>query len=150
MDQLDVKASKFQLILTIALGIFFVPAGLGMVATNIMGGIKPVPVIIGLLLLVSFAAVAMLYLRGRGFSVASFNDQGLTRNDGRTFEWANLGRVVDKMTVQPGSAVKKLWRTEIQFNDGSAAWLIPGKVANHKEVNAFVSNLSCERVSEDA
>lgn len=134
----------------IVLGVFFVPGGLVLILTSVLGGFKLVPLMIGTLLLLSFAAVAMLYYRGQRLSITSFNDQGLTRNDGRKFAWVNLGRVVDKMRVEPGSARKKLWRTEIQFKDGSSAWLIPAKVVNFDEVNAFITNLPCERVTEDA
>jgi len=150
VNQLTVKASKVQLILIIILGVFFVSIGLGMIVTSILGGFKLVPLVIGMLMLACFAAVVMLYLRGQRLSVTSFNDQGLTRNDGRKFVWENLGRVVDKMRIEPGTSKKSLWRTEIQFKDGSTAWLIPSKVVNFEEVNAFVTGLPCERVMEDA
>jgi hypothetical protein len=36
---------------------------------------------------------------------------------------------------------KMLWRTEIQFKDGSVAWLIPSKVVDFQEVFDFVNQL---------
>jgi hypothetical protein len=43
-------------------------------------------------------------------------------------------RVVDKVRVRNGR--KYLWRTEIQFTNGEAAWLIPSKIRNNGEVTA--------------
>jgi hypothetical protein len=54
------------------------------------------------------------------------------------------------MAIKPGSNKKRLWRTEIQFTDGSSAWLIPSKVRNFDEVYAYVAGLRCEHVQEDA
>jgi hypothetical protein len=82
--------------------------------------------------------------------VKGFTADGLNRNDGKEFAWTGLNRVVDKMAIKPGSEKKRLWRTEIQFNDGSTAWLIPSKVSNFDEVYAYVSALKCEHVQEDA
>lgn len=131
------------------LGVILVPLSLGILFMGVRSGIKTVPVALGIILLITFAAVVLLYLKGRGKSVTSFTESGLSRNDGKVFLWSNLRRVVDKMANR--SATRKgLWRTEIQFSDGSSAWIIPSKIANYDEVRAFVRGLNCEHAQEDA
>lgn len=144
MSQLIVKTSKLPFILAGLLGIFFVPAGLWNLVRGILSGFKPVPVILGILLLVSFAGVLWLVLRGYSNSVKYFTDEGLKRNDGKQFAWADLSRVVNQIRFNPTLNRKMLWRTEIQFKEGTSAWLIPSKVANFQEVSEFVANLPCE------
>lgn len=43
------------------------------------------------------------------------------------------------------SNIKVIRRTEIQFKNGEAAWLIPAKVSNYREVSQYVDNLPCEQ-----
>lgn len=57
MSRLEVKTSKLQLVLAILLGIFFVPLGLVSLAGGLSRGFRTVPVAIGLMMLVMFAAV---------------------------------------------------------------------------------------------
>ena len=114
------------------------------------GGLKPVPLAIGALLFVTFVVVLWLYFRGHRRTVARFTPLGLRRNDGREFAWSGLNRIVDKMAIKPGSQRKRLWRTEIQFTDGSSAWLIPSKISNFDEVYSHLKGLQCEHVQEDA
>jgi hypothetical protein len=148
MGNLIVKASKFPLIVTALLGIFFVLGGFGMIVNGLLGRFQIVPIALGALLILMFGLVFMLFNRGKGRSVREFTDSGLTRNDGTTLAWSDLARVVDKMTVlsngRPG-----LWRTEVQFGSGSA-WLIPSKVANWSEVRSYVDQLSCPHDQENA
>ena len=80
--------------------------------------------------------------------VRSFSDEGLVRNDGQSFAWAELYRVVDRVRVRNGR--KYLWRTEIQFHSGESAWLIPSKIRNYGEVAALVSRLRCEHTEVPA
>jgi hypothetical protein len=132
-------------------GIIVAVLMIGLVLTMISsGGLKLVPLMIGSLLSISFLAALWLYLRGHRKTVKHFTDIGLSRNDGRDFAWSGLSRVVDKMAIKPGSQDRLLWRTEIQFNDGSSAWLIPSKVSNFDEVYAYIGGLQCEHVQEDA
>jgi hypothetical protein len=150
MNQLQVISSKFQMYLIAALAVFFIPVGLGLLVSSILGGFKIVPLGIGLLMLATFVGVVWMFIRGHRRSIKVFDDHGLSRNDGRKFAWSGLSRVVNKMRIKPGSEKRRLWRTEIQFNDGSSAWLIPSKVSNYSEVSAFVSGLQCEHIQEDA
>lgn len=145
MNRLEVKTSKLQLVLAAMLGLLFVPLGLASLAGGLAGGFKVVPVALGLLMLCAFAAVMWLARRGHARSVRYFSDEGLVRNDGRSFAWADLSRVVDQIRVTSlAHGTKAVWRTEIQFGDGESAWLIPTKVGNYAEVSEFVRRLPCE------
>jgi len=145
MSRLEVKTSKLQLVLAVLLGLFFVPLGLASLAGGLSRGFRIVPVAIGLLMLVMFAAVMWLVRRGHAMSVRYFSDEGLVRNDGRSFAWADLCRVVDQYRVTSlAHGTKAVWRTEIQFRNGESAWLIPPKVGNYAEVSEFVRRLPCE------
>ena len=145
MSRLEVKTSKLQLVLTVLLGLFFVPLGLVSLTGGLSRGFRIVPVAIGLMMLVMFAAVLWLARRGHARSVRYFSDEGLVRNDGRSFSWADLRRVVDQIRITSlAHGTNAVWRTEIQFRNGESAWLIPTKVGNYAEVSEFVRRLPCE------
>ena len=149
MNRLEVRASKTTFVLIILLGLFFVPMGLLNLLGGLLKGFKVVPLGIGLMCLVLFAVVVWLVLRGHRKSVRYLSEEGLVRNDGRSFSWSELSRVVDKTRIRP-SGRKTIWRTEIRFKDGEAAWLIPMKVTNYAEVVRRVDSLPCEHAEERA
>jgi len=99
---------------------------------------------IGLAMLLIFGVVLWLFRRAYVRSVKYFSNEGLVRNDGRKFSWTELSRVVDKIKINRVTAVKSLWRTEIEFKDGQSAWLLPMKIANYAEVYDLVRKLPCE------
>jgi hypothetical protein len=66
------------------------------------------------------------------------------RNDGRSFAWDGLERVVDRVRLNRITGVKFIWRTEIQFKNGESAWLLPTKISNFPEVYELVGSLPCE------
>jgi hypothetical protein len=70
------------------------------------------------------------------------------RNDGRSYDWADLTGVVDKVRVRHGR--KYVWRIEIHFTNGESAWLIPSKVTNYGEAAALVGRLRCEHTEVTA
>ncbi|HVQ37292.1 MAG TPA: hypothetical protein VMS31_07160 [Pyrinomonadaceae bacterium] len=145
MNTLEVRTSKLQLILAILLGLFFVPVGLLSLANGLSKGFAPLPLGLGFLMLVAYGAVIWLIRRGHANSVRYFTDQGLARNDGKTFAWADLNLVVNQIRITSVAHNNKaLWRTEIQFKDGEAAWVIPSKVSNFAEVREFIRKLPCE------
>ena len=145
MNRLEVKTSRLQFVLAALLGLFFVPLGLLSLANGLSKGFEVVPVGIGLMMLAVFAAVMWLVRRGHARSVRYFSDEGLVRNDGRSFAWADLSRVVDQIRITSlAHGTKAIWRTEIQFRNGESAWLIPTKVGNYPEVSEFVRRLPCE------
>lgn len=145
MNQLDVKKSKSSLILTGLLGLILVPLGLVNLIMGLSNGFQMVQFGLGLMILITYIAVVLLILRAQGKSVKHFSDDGVTRNDGRSFSWADLSRVVNQIRItSTAHGTKSLWRTEIQFKNGESAWLLPTKISNWDEVNNFVNNLPCE------
>jgi hypothetical protein len=143
VNQLEVRADKLTLVLVILLGLFFVPMGLALLTS---AGIARAA--IGLVCLMLFGVVVWLVRRGHKKSVRRFSAEGLVRNDGQSFAWPELCRVVDRVRVRNGR--KYLWRTEIQFNNGASAWLIPSKIRNYGEVAALVRGLPCEHTEVTA
>lgn len=145
MNRLEVKASKATFVLLILLGLFFIPMGLVSLLNGFLKGFNIVPFGIGLMCLILFGVVVWLILRGHGKSVKYFSDEALVRNDGRSFAWADLSRVVNQFRITSlAHQTKTIWRTEIQFRNGESAWLIPTKISNYREVNEFVRKLPCE------
>ena len=149
MNRLEVKASKTTFVLVGLLGLFFVPMGLACLLMGLQKGFNVGPFGIGLMCLILFAVVVWLVLRGHGKSVRYLSEEGLVRNDGRSFSWSELSRVVDKVRVRPTGG-KSIWRTEIRFKDGESAWVIPMKVSNYAEVGPLVNSLPCEHAEERA
>ncbi|HEX8456211.1 MAG TPA: hypothetical protein VF656_02725 [Pyrinomonadaceae bacterium] len=147
MNRLEVKASKVPFVLVILLGLFFVPLGLANLFMGLLKGFNIAQFGLGLMLLVLFAVIVWLVLRAHGRSVKHLSEEGLVRNDGRSFSWSELSRVVDKVRVRP-SGRKTIWRTEIRFKDGDSAWVIPAKVSNYDEVISLVAGLPCEHTEE--
>ncbi|HKS28120.1 MAG TPA: hypothetical protein VJS44_09885 [Pyrinomonadaceae bacterium] len=145
MNRLDVKTSKLSFILVILLGLFLVPLSLMNLMNGLLKGFAPVPLGLGLMMLVIYGAVVWLVRRGHAKSVKYFSAEGLVCNDGRSFRWAELSRVVNQIRIDPARGNRKLlWRTEIQFKNGESAWLLPTKVSNFREVSEYVNNLPCE------
>jgi hypothetical protein len=145
MKHLEVKTNKLSFILMIVLGIIFVPLSLLMMVNGLLNGFKIVPIAIGLMMLIIFGAVLWLIRRGHSKTVKYFSDDGLTRNDGRNFAWADLSGVVNQVRITSvAHGTKSLWRTEIHFKNGEAAWLLPTKISNLVEVREFVHRLPCE------
>jgi hypothetical protein len=141
--QLEVRASKLTLVLVILLGLFFVPMALAVLDIGIAHAA------IGVVCLILFGVVVWLVRRGHKKSVRRFFEEGLLRNDGQSFAWADLSRVVNKARVRRYGG-KQLWRIEIQFRNGESAWLIPSKISNYREAAALVSSLPCEHTEVPA
>lgn len=145
MNQLEVKKSRSSLILAGLLGLILVPLGLGSLIMGLSNGFQMVQFGLGLMVLIAYIAVILIVVRAQGKSVRYFSAAGLTRNDGRSFSWADLSRVVNQFRItSTAHGTKSIWRTEIQFKSGESAWLLPTKISNWDEVNNFVNNLPCE------
>jgi hypothetical protein len=143
MNQMEVKASKLPFALVILLGLFFVPMGLVSLLIGLLKGLTIAPLGIGVMSLIMFGGIVWVIRRGHKRSVKYFSEEGLVRNDGRSFSWTDLSRVVVKIWIRPTGG-KRLWRTEIQFKNGESAWVIPTKVSNYGEVAELISSLPCE------
>ncbi|MDX6693073.1 MAG: hypothetical protein QOF02_676 [Blastocatellia bacterium] len=144
---LEVKIRKLQFILIVLLGLFMVPLGSLLLIRELSKGSKlaPAMLLIGLMPLIAYGAVAWLFRRGHVKSVKYFSREGLVRNDGKSFAWTDLSRVVDRIRLNRETNFKGLWRTEIQFKNGESAWLLPTKISNFPEVYELVRSLPCEQ-----
>ena len=144
--RLEVKTRGLQFVSLILLGLFMVPLGSTLVIGELAKGVRlaPARLLIGIAPLAIYGVVVWLFRRAYVKSVKFFSDDGLVRNDGRGFAWAGLSRVVDRVRLNRTNGVKFIWRTEIQFQDGESAWLLPTKISNFAEVYELVRGLPCE------
>lgn len=144
--RLEVKTRSLQFAMLILLGLFMVPLGTLLLIGELSKGsrLAPAPLAVGLAPLAAYGAVVWLFRRAHVRSVKYFSDDGLVRNDGRSLAWADLGRVVDRIKLNRVTGIKYIWRTEIHFNNGDSAWLLPTKIGNLPEVYELVSTLPCE------
>jgi hypothetical protein len=144
--RLEVKTIDRQFIALVLLGLFMVPLGSLLLISELSKGsqLAPAMLVIGLLPLIMCGGVTWLFRRAYVKSVRYFSDEGLVRNDGRSFAWTDLSRVVDRIRLNRVTNFKGLWRTEIQFKNGESAWLLPTKISNFREVHELVRSLPCE------
>jgi uncharacterized integral membrane protein len=147
--KVEVNNSKSQVLLLVLLGLVFVPLGVLSVLNGLLSGLEVVPLGIGMMCLLIFGFVLWIVLRAYRRSIKYLTQESLTRNDGRTFSWSELSKVVNKVRLRP-SGKKFIWRTEIQFQDGGSAWIIPSKVSNYAEIDNLVRSLPCEHTEERA
>ena len=148
MNRLEVKTSKVTLVCAVLLGLIIVPLALGNIYQAISRGRMVAPLLIGVPLLALLGAVLWIARKGHLRSVKCFTEDGLMRNDGRTFAWTDLSGVVDQIHRRRGMSGDFVWRTEIQFKNGESAWLIPRKIANYRDVCTYVDSLPCEHTSK--
>lgn len=143
--RLEVKTGGLQFAAMVLLGFLMVPLGaLLLVGELSKGSISPARLAVGFAPLAVYGAVAWLFRRAYVRSVKYFSDGGLVRNDGRSFAWAELSRVVNRIRLNRVTGIKYIWRIEIQFKNGDSAWLLPTKIGNFHEVGKLVGNLPCE------
>ncbi|HKP14117.1 MAG TPA: hypothetical protein VJZ91_18490 [Blastocatellia bacterium] len=144
--RLEVKTRGLQFAMLVLLGLFMVPLGALLLIGELSKGsrLSPARLAVGFAPLAAYGAVAWLFRRAHVRSVKYFSDGGLVRNDGRGFAWAELSRVVNRIRLNRVTGVKYIWRTEIQFKSGDAAWLLPTKIGNFREVYELVGSLPCE------
>lgn len=147
MNRLDVRTSRMHTVAVVVLGIILVPLIVMNLVLGVSGGINPVQLGIGALMLATYASVLALVRRGRSRSVKYFSEQGLECNDGRFLPWTELERVVHQ--IRTVSNQKRLWRTEIHFRGGHAAWVLPMRVQNYGEVSSFLRRLPCEQAEQE-
>jgi hypothetical protein len=144
--RLEVETRGLQFAAVVLLGLFMVPLGVLLLIGELSKGARlaPARLAVGFAPLAAYGAVAWLFRRAHVRSVRYFSDEGLVRNDGRSFAWADLGRVVNRIRLNRVTGIKYVWRIEIQFKDGDAAWLLPTKIGNFPEVYKLVGSLPCE------
>ncbi|MGB8508979.1 MAG: hypothetical protein WCD76_11275 [Pyrinomonadaceae bacterium] len=145
-ERLAVKTLNRQFVSLILLAIIMVPLGSLLFISELAKGSKlaPAMLLIGLTTLIMFGVVVWLFRRGYLKSVKYFSDAGLVCNDGKSFAWTDLSRVVDRTRHNRATNFKGIWRIEIQFKNGESAWLLPTKISNFSEVHDLVRSLPCE------
>lgn len=144
--RLEVKTLNRQFIALVLVGLFMVPLGSLLLISDLSKGSKlaPTMLMVGCAPLIMFGVIVWLFRRAYVKSIRYFSDEGLVRNDGRSFAWTDLSRVVDRIRLNRVTNFKGLWRTEIQFKNGESAWLLPTKISNFPEVHELVRSLPCE------
>jgi len=150
MNRLDVETSKLQPMAAVVAGVVMVPIALLSLASGVMRGFAPMPLVMGALMLAMFGALVALVRWGGRKSIRYLTEEGMERGDGRWLPWTDLERVVRKIRVKPGTNTKAIWRTEIWFKNGESAWLLPLRARNFEEVNELVGTLPCEHTEKRA
>lgn len=141
MDTLIVRRSNLDFILLFLFGLFFIPGGLFFMILGVIDRFQPVFILMGFMLWGCFAGLLILILRAYLKSVKYLTNEGLTRNDGRSFMWSELTRVEKKSMGARRMGGTAVWRTETHFRDGSVAWLISSKANNFEEINDFLQRM---------
>jgi len=149
MNRLDVETSKLQPTMAVVAGVIMVPIGLLSLASGVMRGFAPMPLVMGVLMLAMYGALVALVRWGGRKSIRYLTEEGMERGDGRWLPWTELERVVNQIRVRPGTGSKAIWRTEIWFKNGESAWLLPLRVRNFPEVFQLVSTLPCEHTEKN-
>jgi hypothetical protein len=144
--RLEVKTRGLQFAMLVLLGLFMVPLGALLLIGELSKGsrLSPARLAVGFAPLAVYGAVAWLFRRAHVRSVKYFSDGGLVRNDGRSFAWAELSLVINRIRLNRVTGIKYIWRTEIEFKNGDSAWLLPTKINNFPEVYELVGRLPCE------
>jgi len=150
MNRLDVETSKLQPMAAVVAGVVMVPIALLSLASGVMRGFAPMPLVMGVLMLAMYGALVALVRWGGRKSIRYLTEEGMERGDGRWLPWTDLERVVRKIRVKPGTNTKAIWRTEIWFKNGESAWLLPLRARNFEEVNELVGTLPCEHTEKRA
>ena len=142
MTRLVVRPNNTAFICLVILAALFGLLCLGNLS-QLRHGFRLAPLLWAIVPVAIFAPVLWLARRGHSRSVKIFTEDGLTRNDGYRFAWADLDCVIEQIH-RFNRPVDVLWRVEIHFKNGQCAWLIPNKIANRAEVLAYVAALPCE------
>jgi len=144
MDSLSILYSKASAIAAALVYIFFGGLTLLLLFGN---GLKTPGVFIALANILILAVVVYLRARANRRAVKSFNATGVLTGNGQTFLWGDFrGRVVRTGTSRYG--VNYIWRIELIFTENRQAWIIPMRVKNFNEVNAFLETLPTATVKE--
>lgn len=101
---LEVKSSKLTLVLTILLGLFFVPMGVGSIISGVRSGRVTFGLGLGLAMLLLFGLFIFIFAKARKKAVRYFSASGIGLADGSEVPRVNLLRVVDKIALRNGPA----------------------------------------------
>ncbi len=149
LAELQVRTSKFQLIIVILLSLFVLPFSLMLVISNISRGpdLRPIELLIGILPFFMFGIVLWRSVGAHLRSVRSLSADGVQTNSGARYDWSGLDKIIDRVRSR-GLDRKHIWRTELHFANGKSAWLLPSRVKNLDEVYDYLSKMRLERTEE--
>lgn len=103
-------------------------------------GLKSPGIFIALANALILSLIVYLRARAKRRSVKSFTATGVLTGSGQEFLWSEFrGKFVRTGTSRYG--VNYTWRIELIFTENRRAWIIPMRVKNYTEVDAFLDTL---------
>lgn len=97
--------------------------------------------LLGVPIILFTSTFLFLTFRARRNIVRSIDDAGVTRGDGRLFPWQDFCGVISQTAFNQRTQRRYLWRAELAFENGDAAWILPNRVKNYDEITAFLNAL---------
>lgn len=85
--------------------------------------------------------IAFLMIRAKRQAVRLFDESGITRGDRRRFAWNEFRGVIILVDFNVHTRDRYVWRVELVFDGGEAAWVIPQRVKNLDEVFDLLTKL---------
>ncbi len=95
----------------------------------------------GVPIILFLSVFIFLMLRAGKNVVRLIDNSGVTRGDGRHFAWQDFCGVISQTAFNQRTQRRYLWRTELAFENGETAWIIPNRVKNYDEISAFLDTL---------
>lgn len=153
IEMLKVKLAIGQYIFVGVVSLFFMMLALLLMVMALIE-FNPLILVGAFLFLILMSSLPVMLIREHLKSVKYFTNEGLVRNDGKHFNWTDLYQVVfqikqfanKRYMSLPQVGGGSLHRIEIQFRDGSTAWLTSMRVVNFDEVFRFIHSLPGEPV----
>lgn len=65
--------------------------------------------------------IYLFQLRAKRHALCRLDESGVTRGDGRHFDWDSFRGVINHIGINPRTGVRYVWRTELVFADGETA-----------------------------
>ena len=146
-QRLEVRCTKLHDILFALIVLFFGGMLLFIVYQNFTGQfITPGNALIraslfGVPVILFLAIFCFIMLRAKRRIVVLFDASGITRGDGRHFLWSDFCGVVTQTAFNPRTQKRRVWRIELAFSGGEAAWIIPNRIKNAPEVFEYLQQL---------
>ncbi len=136
-NRIKVRATVFQDVLLGFLILFFGGTSLLFLLNAVK---QPRNLIIALLNLSILFVICRLIYKAKKNAVRYFEPSGIGRGDLRHVPWQDFRGVIVRTGISRFGQ-KYVWRIELVFADGVKAWIIPQRIKNFDEVNAFVNKL---------
>lgn len=146
-DRIEVKYKTTYVVLFVFIAAFFTAMAL-LISYQTLTGRFEQPngkiikgIVFPMCLLFIPAFVGFLQIRAKRQSVKMMDSSGILRGDGKLFGWEEFRGTITQVNFNRRTLRKYVWRVELAFPHGEAAWLIPNRVKNYDEVFNYVNNL---------